>query len=51
MTTKVNTIRRVFVSDIHMGDKRSQRPEPNRHPYGWLSDSRRDLFERFVRTV
>jgi UDP-2,3-diacylglucosamine pyrophosphatase LpxH len=48
MGSTASTIRRIFVSDIHMGDERSQH-QP--HPYGWLSDSRRDLFERFVRTV
>jgi len=51
MAAKADTIRRIFVSDIHMGDDRSQYQSPGSYPYGWLSDSRRDLFESFVRTV
>lgn len=51
MRSKANTFRRIFVSDIHMGDDRSRHQSPGSYPYGWLSDSRRDLFESFVRTV
>jgi len=51
MAAKADIIRRIFVSDIHMGDDRSRNQSPGSYPYGWLSDSRRDLFERFVRTV
>lgn len=46
--TKKRT-RRIFISDIHMGDKRSLNPpSPYTHPYGWLSEERADLLADFL---
>src|SRR5208283_4687856 len=51
MGTKGDKIKRIFVSDTHMGDSRSQRQTSPYHPYGWLSENRQELFANFVRTV
>ena len=36
MTSTVDGNKRIFISDIHMGDKRSTESPPDLHPYGWL---------------
>ncbi len=51
MAAKADTIRRIFVSDIHMGDRRSRNQPSDKHPYGWLSENRQKLFAKFVGTV
>ena len=46
--TKKRT-RRIFISDIHMGDKRSLNPPaPYTNKYGWLSKERADLLADFL---
>lgn len=46
---KNNRTRRIFISDIHMGDKRSiNPPPPYAKPYGWLSEERADLLADFL---
>jgi len=51
MAAKADTIRRIFVSDIHMGDDRCRNQPSDLHPYGWLSENRQKLFAKFVKTV
>ena len=42
-------IRRIFVSDIHMGDERSTVPGGNFHPYCWFCDDRPDMLAGFLK--
>jgi predicted phosphodiesterase len=37
LTSTPSANKRIFISDIHMGDERSMKPSPQHpHPYGWL---------------
>ena len=42
--------KRIFVSDLHMGDERSLYPPDSLHPYGWLGEQRAALFAEFLQT-
>ncbi|MCU0286099.1 MAG: metallophosphoesterase [Acidobacteria bacterium] len=48
-----NSIRtkRVFISDIHMGDKKSYNPGEGLHPYVWLYPPRTDMLADFLKTI
>jgi len=44
-----NTIKRIFISDIHIGDGRSVSPGRNFHPYCWFYDDRPDMLVEFLK--
>jgi UDP-2,3-diacylglucosamine pyrophosphatase LpxH len=44
-----NTIKRIFISDIHMGDGRSVSPGANFYPYGWFYDDRPEMLAKFLK--
>jgi UDP-2,3-diacylglucosamine pyrophosphatase LpxH len=41
--------KRIFVSDLHMGEHRTLYPSRG-YPYGWLGEKRADMFTRFLDT-
>ncbi len=49
-------MKRIFVSDIHMGDEKSLKPDPYYcsdkalHKYGWLGEARAENFAEFLQT-
>jgi len=42
--------KKIFVSDIHMGDERSLNPSNHYKPYGWLGTDRAKKFAEFLKT-
>ncbi|MGA3174970.1 MAG: hypothetical protein ABSE25_11170 [Syntrophorhabdales bacterium] len=44
-----NTIKRVFISDVHMGDGRSVSPGANFHAYGWFYNGRPEMLAKFLK--
>jgi len=44
-----STIKRIFISDIHMGDGRSVDPGPGFYPYGWFYDGRPGILSSFLK--
>ena len=43
--------KRIFVSDIHMGDETSHNPPEHLHPWAWLSEERAKKFARFLELI
>ena len=44
-----STTKRIFISDIHMGDGRSVSPGGSFHPYGWFYDPRPGMLSSFLK--
>ncbi len=40
--------KRIFISDVHMGDARSLEPPEPLHPYGWLQADRAEMLANFL---
>ena len=45
----IERTKRIFVSDIHMGDTRSLHPPDGLHPYGLLGSDRAQMFAEFLK--
>ncbi len=45
----MSTIKRIFISDIHMGDGRSVNPGGEFNPYCWFSDNCPDMLTKFLK--
>jgi hypothetical protein len=43
--------KRIFISDIHMGDERGLKPGGNLYPYVWLYPPRTDMLADFLQTI
>lgn len=51
MSTNNGRTKRIFISDLHMGDERSYNPGGNLHPYVWLYPPRTDMLADFLKTI
>jgi UDP-2,3-diacylglucosamine pyrophosphatase LpxH len=55
MVSETSTVKRVFISDIHMGDDRSVAPGGNLFPYGWFrnleapNENRPEMLNSFLK--
>jgi len=48
MSNDSQRTKRIFISDIHMGDDRSLHPGGDYHPYVWLKPPRTDMLRTFL---
>ncbi|MCP4133530.1 MAG: hypothetical protein GY754_21350 [bacterium] len=48
MSLTISRSKRIFVSDIHMGDADSLKPPSGLHPYSWLHSDRAKMFADFL---
>lgn len=46
-----DVVKRIFFSDVHMGDSRSVDPKDGNKPYAWFSGNRIDMLAAFLNTV
>lgn len=51
MTMESTRTKRIFISDLHMGDERSYKPGEGLHPYVWLYPPRTDMLADFLQTI
>ncbi|MCP4214722.1 MAG: hypothetical protein GY765_08690, partial [bacterium] len=47
----VKRTKRIFISDLHMGDGRSNKPGKGLHRYGWLYEPRTTMLATFLQSI
>jgi hypothetical protein len=51
MSTNNARTKRIFISDLHMGNEKSYKPGGNLYPYVWLYPPRTDMLADFLKTI